>query len=332
MKINRTYSACMLASAAIALALTACNNGDRPDSVGTAAPGQDAAAKQFAYQKEIADLKAKAQDPAKEDLAIRETLLRYGYPIPEAAQPHYGMPDAALNPIPQGAGLAKTAGTISKFFIIKEATFGYVPRVDVTVPANSTVEAWTTHPGKEDPMLVGFYRASDLGNNRYTIREVGVGDDENGGLDAKITWKNTTGSSRLVSLVAFAYNSSLTGSATLNYRINAGLTKKKAFQMDAAKVTGSNPISVPAGCTGPTMSLLNMYKVWGQLSEYALLGVNRNTHRGGWSFVNPDLTLLEDIMPRDAFSFILAYKLPTGSVFEESGYRANQTDAYSCPG
>lgn len=326
----KSYSLASLAAAAVlAIVLSACDSGESPAAAATD-PGQDAVARQQAFEKDIADLKARERDPVRFDLGVQEALLRHGYPVPEAARPHYGLDGVAAALQPSPAALGKAAATTA-FNAVRWDTCYAAPTASISVPANATLEAWTTHTGSADPMLVGFYRTSGVaGDLSYTTRDVGVGDDENGGLDAYWTWQNTTGTSQTVYLVAFAYNENLGGDGAIYYRVVGRKTYSVGNAMRAFQARLNQYAPTPSGCTGPVASLLSLTRDWGVEGAYSVLAVNRQTHRGGFVTSATNGIFLEDVLPRDNYSFILGYA-SLGGFTPASGYYGRQVDAYSCP-
>jgi len=330
MKMNSISLTSLMAAAGLALTLSACDSGESPATAAAADPVQDEAARQQAFEKDVAALKAREQDPAKFGLGVQEALLRHGYPVSEAAQPHYGLDGVAAALHPAEAALGKADAT-TQFNTVRWDTCFAAPDAAISVPAGSTVEAWTTHSGKEDPMLVGFYQTSGAeGDLRYTTRDIGVGDDENGNLDAYLSWQNNTGAGQTIYLVAFAYNDQLGGSAKISYRLVGGKTRAVTRTMRASQARLNFSAPTPSGCTGPIASLLNLTRQRGAVDNFAVLAVNRQTHRGGFLVAAAGTLLLEDILPRDQYSFILGWT-NLGTPTPSSGYFGLQIDAYSCP-
>jgi len=227
--------------------------------------------------------------------------------------------------------LGKTA-TTTGFNTVRRDTCFAAPDAAISVPAGSTLEAWTTHSGSADPMLVGFYQTSGAeGDLKFTTRDIGVGDDENGNLDAYLSWQNNTGAGKTVYLVAFAYNDQLVGQARISYRLVGGRTLSVPRLMRASQARLNYPAPPPSGCTGPAVaSLLSLNRDWGAVDNFAILAVNRQTHRGGFMLSATGSLFLEDVLPRDQYSFILGWT-NLGAFSPSSGYYGLQIDAYSCP-
>ncbi len=304
------------------LSLTACNSPDEaPATVAGPAPttGTQPDRKPTAYETEILSLKARIADATEREAAIRAAMIRYGFQPAEVPAP------AAQEAHPAAVPLAKAASGTSRVIRAKDFRFGFARVITkrITVSNNTTLTAYTSRAANAqsvDPRIVAFYpELPDAG--RTTTRIVGLNDDFNG-LDSRFTWKNTTGSARTVTIHVFAYSTTATGSATLNYLTTSwlgfpGPTSSLSGPISAVAVTSNIPPSYPCA-DGPATSDINLFPIVGGGFNSGLVAVNISLMRGGYLHeANPQMTMPFVIAPNTG-DFVLGIFEGDGSSFYEN--------------
>jgi hypothetical protein len=322
-----------------ALALTACDSAS-VEAQAPSAPAASAASDEGparlpdAYETEILSLKAKIEDPEEREAAIRDAMIRHGFHPAAAdrseAQPQ-ALPEAGIPAAPKSAASERVLR--AKDF---EFGFDFVITKRIDVPRGWTVIAYTTRTAENqnvDPRIVAFYPdGPDAG--RTTTHVVGLNDDSSG-LDSRISWKNTTGSTRKVTIYVFAYSASSKGVATLNYRLVTSTGAQGAVasikgSIQATAVTDNLPPRYP--CQDPADTQLGIQYVRGGGFQAGVVAVNASLMLGGYLHEGLPPIALGFVIPPGGGSFLLGVFERDGDVYEDSRYRALQDDFYPwCP-
>lgn len=323
-----------LSFAAIALAACDSSSIEPQSSSGAVASEEGPIRPPDGYETEILSLKAKIADPGEREAAIRDAMIRHGFHPAEAAPPA-----AAPQALPEAAipAAAKTAA-FERVLRAKDFEFGFdfviTKRIDV--PKGWTVIAYTTRAAENqnvDPRIVAFYPdGPDAG--RTTTQVVGLNDDYSG-LDSRIEWKNTSGSTRKVTIYVFAYSASSKGVATLNYRFVTssgaqGAVASITGSIKATAVTDNLPPRYP--CQDPADTQLGLQRVFGGGFQAGLVAVNASLMRGGYLHEGFPPFVLGFVIPPGGGNFLLGVFERDGDIYEASRYRALQDDFYPwCP-
>jgi hypothetical protein len=334
---NKIQRSCIImTSALILIALGGC---DRAESVAPVAPEDSGAGihipfnVEIGFAKDVMDLKAREEDPVKVEAGMLELRTAYGFPaIAERKHTDGGV-----------ASVGKVAAAqATRWYRAKELDYGldFAIQSTVNVPAGGTLTLWTRHVAGTDPYVAAYVKT--LAGTASPIVVIGVSDDDDGNLDARLVWTNGTGSTRKVTFVAFAYFPAYAGQGTLNMTCTAGGKScgsfTKSSRMAGVAVRSNLSNIAPAGCTGPTKSQIGQTVQLGGGFENTLLAVNNRTKRGA-ILINQDGTqALEDILTTGTGNFIVGYAnfetgFPCGNqvCFESTDYYAWQGNNYTCP-
>jgi hypothetical protein len=278
----------------------------------------------------------------KEKTAAMEALAsRYGIILAPQGKP-------ALDPeLPEADGpgpgaLAKSAA-VSQWSSVKWATSGnnFALYDERTVLNNQTLSVWTTRPdgSTADPFIVGTYTTfrADFGD-ALLLQVVGLNDDDanpnTNTLDSRFVWKNTTGSTKQIQLVAFPFSPQFSGTVTLNSLVG-GVSQSISDDMEGFAIYENN-IAPPPGCRGLGHERLKLTTE--EVGDFLYIGmiVNAQTMTGA-RIINGGLLTSQTISlptptPNGYPNFTLAFAgaknlggRPAGRV------AAKQQEQYSCP-
>ncbi|MDB5051928.1 MAG: hypothetical protein JWO30_4999 [Fibrobacteres bacterium] len=323
---------------ALGLALSACNRSDNAPTAST--PSQDpdySAVHGMALEKEMLALKAGETDQGKLEQKMRETMARFGYPVQAPADP--AGTEAA--PAPQEGALGKAAAAarnVNTYRTVKNFNFDlpYTSRFAFSINPGVTLRVFTRRTPEEvnvDPVLVGYYETSGPSATARLIQVVGVSDDASG-RDADFTWTNSTGATKVVQVVSFAYSDVSSGGAVVTIR-RSNVFKDFVLQRTMGGVVKwtNNSINT-TGCTGPSSSRITLKRVFGGGFQNNLLAVNAATMRGGVIYEGSnDVESLDlaDVLTSGGKNFLLGSFSMDGTLFEATRFNAVQADLYSCP-
>jgi hypothetical protein len=284
------------------------------------------------YETEVLSIKSREPDPELRDAAIREAMIRHGI-RPAAPRVEAPLPEAPAPRIP-AAKAATTRVLRAKEFAF---AFDWVITRRVNVASGSTLHAYTTRAQEDqnvDPRIVAFY--PELPDNlRTTTRIVGLNDDYTG-LDSRISWKNTTGVTRQVTVHVFAYSSASTGKATLKYYLKsaAGVQGPLVSLAGRAVATAVSANLPPRyACEYPDDSVIDTFTELGGGYDAGVIAVNPTLMRGGYVHESKPSLALGFVIPPGGGNFLLGFfeGNPADS-YANSRYRAVQDDFYSfCP-
>lgn len=325
---------------ALCLVLGACDQAEKASTAPNSDPVVDPASL-TSMNREITVLKQKQDDPGEVDAALREILTRYGYQVPPMANPP-SKPD--LGPLQEepsaaDAGALEKTSALAVWKTVKSFDFSIALAYSrwISVPANGTFTAYTNTFTPADPMLVAFYRTSgDANSTAYTTEIVAFNDDRGDGTrNAYIKWKNTTGSTKTVLLVPFAYSASTTGQTNLTVIDPSGLVrplgKKPIFASPVKSHTNPGPFP---GCLGPVSSRIQLTRELGGGFASALIAVNNQSGRGGFILESEAATqtlALPTVLPGNSSNFLVGVLLDIDELaWEETRFNAIQQDRYSC--
>jgi hypothetical protein len=235
------------------------------------------------------------------------------------------------------------------WFKVKQIDFDFpwIVKYHVTVPANATLLATTTHfGGQGNPALAAFYQN---GKTRYAtaypVKVVGLNDDYSG-KDARISWKNTTGAAKDVQIVGYAATVAGYTEGIINVRVTTGNvvhhSSSKRGYMTGVALHNNDPIN-PGSCVGPATSRITLKKLSAQGGGFnsAVLAVNATTLEGGFiretdpiigepPFTSAYLNL-GAVLPSGGAHLFLAFVEIYDHQPESTWFSAIQENRYTCP-
>jgi hypothetical protein len=315
---------------ALSLALCACDpSGDTPDA---AVPSSEFSP----MDREITALKGRESDPARLDAEYRGILSSHGYEVPAPALPAPLGPVSVEEPEPAAEGpLAKASAFVITWKTVKDFPFNYAFAYlhKVSVANNATVTATANRvSAPTDPVLVAYYKTGGTAT-AYTIRAVYYNDDRgDGSLNSYITWKNTTGATVNLEIMAYAYSSASTGQMKLTFT-GPGAKTVTANVLAYPELFNSNPGPFP-DCGFPQATQIQLKRRVGGGFQSGLLALNRGAMRGGYIQESGDdlqTLFLDDVLTNGSGSFMLGVMLDTDEpVYESTGFQGIQKDKYLC--
>lgn len=347
MRFSRLSTALSLSTALLAgFSVSGCNYGKintddaAPISAGEANRLNPEQSRTFA--KEAIAMKSRYPDPQEYDNGIRGLFARYHLPVPAPRGNAFSplIPDILPDPIASGNGqpvAAKTAALAAIWKKVKsfDITFPYALLEVIDLPNNAVMSAWTAQiDATVDPYLVAFY-APGGDWNMGTVNIIALDDDGAGFPNAYMTWRNNTGSTQEVILLAFGYSASTSGRAQLNTTSASGGPISTITGTIAAYRTFDNDNISTTGCTGPGASRLEFKRLDPNSGFYGtgLLGVNRSTMTGVsiWELNDMRVNFNEVLAPTGG-NFVIPYLRNEDGMTYPFGnhYGGWQEDKYSC--
>jgi hypothetical protein len=325
--------ACILTVGA-SLALVACDRMEPTPASPAQNPELEAQGKSGgAYDLEIMALKQKNLDGEALEAAIRAVQARHGL-VPEPSQKMVG--PAGAKPLPLEKEAAFLAIQVVKSF---EFELPFAMQEDFVVQPNAVLEAWTARsPGSTvDPYLVAFYTTNAAqGNAKYTFYLAAANDDQAvGDLNPRILWKNTTGVSKTVRIMAFAYNFNSGGEATLIVRNNGIAWHETGIMRGQTQYTNNVGGGVPAGCSLTGKDRIALTRQEGGGFQNGVIAVNLVTKKGGYLHEGAadyqTLDLLDVINSGSSNGFLMGFTLDQGQpAYEYTRFKAIQGHKLIC--
>jgi hypothetical protein len=324
----------------LSLALCACNTADNEDP--PAPPEIDGGAKPVeitAMDREISALKSRVSDPAALEPEYRAILSRNGYAVPA---PDHAAPMGPVSPADQaeaaGAPLAKTAAVYTAWKTVKDFDFGIALAFhhEVVVANNATITVYANRASSPtDPVLVAYYRTSgNAASIAYRIKAVAFNDDRGDGTrNAKITWKNTTGSPVILEIMAYAYSSATTGGMHITVLLpNSGENFSVPVYAYPEYYNSQGPFS---NCNPAEATRIQLKRLTGGGFWSGVLALNYGTARGGLILENggDDIQTLNlsDVITNDPGNFLMGVMLDTDElVYERTWFKGIQQDKHTC--
>lgn len=216
-------------------------------------------------------------------------------------------------------------------------SFPFVLSETVIIPANATLRAVTQkQDGAGNPALVAFYKTTESVFGAFKVKVVGLNDDVTPpGLNAYFAWRNTTGSSKSVTVVGYASTPEQAGMGKVFLEVATnGLThytRTLSGYMSGIAVHNDDPVSTGA-CTGPWATRITLKNRVGGGFGSSVLAVNATTLNGGYIREEDNVLELKEVLPSGGAHLFLAFmEQQSSSILESTGFRATQENKYFCP-
>jgi hypothetical protein len=192
-----------------------------------------------------------------------------------------------------------------------------------------------------DPFLVAYYVDDNpVFSGAYKVRVVGFNDDlASDNRNAVVEWTNTTGNSKVVEFVAFAYSTATRGKGIISITVDGTTTGLLNREIGGLHQYGAAPVSnVPSNCQ-PSQTWVTETPLFGGGYRAAALVIDTQAMRGGYIRDIPSLgpqTLVFPWTLHNSYpSFALLFEaysgvLPSNWSETPSQYEYRQVDHYSC--
>jgi hypothetical protein len=324
---------------------TACDRVETPQEPSPLAPEASQPNEALGeYDRDMLALKATEKDPAKLASGIGEILRRYGHAVPaqEATSPAPYVPEIVETDIPS-AGQDKAAASITTWFTVKSFNVGldFVVKSTLTIPANGTLTITAKRNAADavlDPVLAAYYTSEKTANpGAVRVKFVGYNDDSDG-LNSRIVWTNSTGVSKSVSFISFAFSATTAGrgdvKATCVTSAGGSCGSFTKTGRIAGKYVSTNSNVNTGNCAGPHLSRLRLKA--NIVGENGALAINFATMKGASIYSTDYAANLDDVLTSPGnlvlgYSDAKGFPCGAGTCYEASSYTVSQEDRYSCP-
>lgn len=344
MLFSRMPTALSIATTLLAgLCVSGCNQGN----VGVDGATQESAGERTSldpeqmqtFSQEAISLKTKYPDLRDYDVEIRGLFARYGLKAPASVSEAFSplVPDLAPDPDFSTEGTAAAAKTAALATVWKKVkafdiTYPHALVAGFDLPNGEVMTAWTNQiDATLDPYLVAFYAPSGRWD-MDAINIIALDDDGLGYPNASITWRNNTGATQHVFMIAFGYSASTSGRGKLKFRTtSAGPISTRTGKINAYRTYANNNV-LTAGCSGPFASRLELKRLEGGFYGTGIIGVNPSTMKGAniWDF-NTVANFSEVLTPTGG-NFVMPYlqHLDGDTYPNGNHYSGWQEDKYTC--
>jgi len=193
-----------------------------------------------------------------------------------------------------------------------------------------------------DPVLIAFYKTSASADpSAYKATIVAWNDDSNGGVNSSDTWKNNTGSTKLVRVMSYVYLPANAGKTSFSVMVTntwglIGYLSAETRYTSAAPIYNNDAINKGA-CQGPLSSEIQLLKDYSPGYGAGVLAFNSKTMTGGYIRETDAYLALNSVLPDGYPNMILGFYEGKNFTIDDintlpySSFYYRQHDIYSCP-